>query len=151
MNIKDIKNNLKIIIYSYRKIVKNLLYFLIYMSLVIFSSLIITLPLWYAATKYSKFYTFTVLTSISAILIIVLINNLKKWIISKQKEGKSVKSIIMIPIKKTATFILFLSGLYAITLTYTSRLIYLAIILSIIYLLILGYFIFISRKHLETA
>lgn len=146
MNIKELNNFFKIIIFNYKKIIKNLFYFIIYLFLVVFSSLIITVPLWYTATEYTTVYTATVLISILLILGITLSKSIKKWIILKQKDGKNIKNIILIPIKKTGIFLLFVIGLYGIIILYKISLTIIAIILTFIYLILLGYYIFVYTK-----
>ena len=147
MNLKNITKNVIDIILNYNQLLKKTLYFIIYLTLVIFSSLVITLPLWYIATKYSKVYTIAVIISVLIVLGFILSKKILKWINSKQKEGIKITQIILIPIKKTGIFILFLIGFYIIVLTYSIDFFIIAILLTISYLLIFGYFIFIIRKN----
>ena len=150
MKFKEIKNYFRIIILNYKNILKKIFYLFIYLTVVVFSSLIITLPLWYTATLYSNIYTTTVLISIIIILGIALLKNIKKWIVLKQEQGLSTKNIIFIPIKKTGIILLFVSGIYGILVTYIRSYLFLAIILTIIYLTLLGYYIFIFKKINES-
>lgn len=150
MNTKELKKYLGIIILNYRQILIKALYFVIYLALVICSSLIITLPIWYAATHYSNTYTLIVIVSLLIIFGLTIVKNIKKWIFLKQKEGNSISNIILIPLRKSGIFILFIFGLYGIIFAYTRGLFFTAFLLTVCYLLILGYFIFISRKHNES-
>ena len=147
MNLKNITKNIISIIHNYNQLLKKSLYFIIYLTLVIFSSLVITLPLWYIATKYSKVYTIAVIISVLIALGFILSTKILKWVDFKQKEGIKMTQIILIPLKKAGIFILFLIGFYIIVLTYSIDFFIIAVLLSITYLLILGYFIFILRKN----
>ena len=147
MNLKNITKNVISIILNYNQLLKKSLYFIIYLSLVIFSSLVITLPLWYIATKYSKVYTIAVIISVLIALGFILSTKILKWVDFKQKEGIKMTQIILIPLKKAGIFILFLIGFYIIVLTYSIDFFMIAVLLTISYLLILGYYIFILRKN----
>lgn len=147
MNIKKIKNNLSIILLSYHQIIKKSIYIIISLILVVGSSLLITLPLWYLATEHSKIYTTAVIILFFLLIVASIVLSLKKWVISKKNEGLETSSIILIPVKKIITFILFAAVLYGIILVYTVGQMIAAILLTLSYLLILGYFIFISRKQ----
>ncbi len=146
MHIKNKMEKLFIILRNYRRLLKNLLYFLIYTILIAGSSLIITLPLWYAATEHSKGYTLTVILLIAVLTGLSLMRQLRNWIISKQKSGMSLSKIILIPIKKIAVLTLFIILFYGIVYIYSQRLLLIAVPLTAIYMLILGYYVFIYRK-----
>lgn len=137
------------IVLNYNQIIKKSFYFFIYLALVLCSSLVITLPLWYMATQHRKVYTTAVIILFSILLVLTFFKYIIKWVDSKQKEGYKHIEIILIPVKKAVTFVLFLFSLYIITLTYSNGFLLIAIFLTISYLLILGYFIFILRKHTE--
>jgi len=80
------------------------------------------------------------------IVIFVLTGKLKNWITSQHKSGKTSTQIILIPVKKAIIFILFTLGFYGIFLSLSLDLILLSILIAAFYFIILGYFIFISRK-----
>lgn len=150
MHIKNHMEELCIILRNYRRLLINLLYFLIYTILIAVSSLIITLPLWYAATKHSKGYTVTVILLIVGLTGLSLIRQLKQWIITKQKSGMGISKIILIPLKKIAVLTFFIFLLYGIVFLYSQGLLLIAVILTAIYILILGYYVFIYRKIKES-
>ncbi len=147
MNLKNITKNISTIILNYNQLIKKSLYFIIYLTLVLCSSLVITLPLWYIATKYSKVYTISVLISVLIVLVLTLFRKILKWVEFKQKEGIRIRKIILIPLKKAGTLITFIIGFYIIVLTYSMNFLLIAILLTISYLLILGYFVFILQKN----
>jgi len=146
MNKIDLITSLKIIITNYHKILKNISFLLFYLILIVTSGLIITLPIWYIATNYSNGYTYSVLLTLMLIVIFVLTGKLKNWITSQHKSGKTSTQIILIPVKKAIIFILFTLGFYGIFLSLSLDLILLSILIAAFYFIILGYFIFISRK-----
>lgn len=146
MHIKKQMEKLLIILKNYRRLLKNLLYFLIYTILITGSSLIITLPLWYAATEHSKGYTATVILLIAVLTGLSLMKQLRNWIISKQKSGMILSKIILIPIKRIAVLSLFIVLLYGIVYIYSLGLLLIAVPLTAVYMLILGYYVFIYRK-----
>ncbi len=150
MNIKNIKKNLSIIILNYNQIIKKSFYFIISMILVVGSSLIITLPLWYLATKHSKVYTITVIFLFLITFGFLIVLNFKKWIISKKEKDLNTSSIILIPVKKAFTFLLFAAGLYVIIIVYTLELLFAGVLLTAGYLITLGYFLFISKMKNES-
>ncbi len=150
MHIKNHMEELRIILRNYRRLLINLLYFLIYTILIAVSSLIITFPLWYAATEHSKGYTVTVILLIAGLMGLSLIRQLKQWIITKQKSGMSRSKIILIPIKKIAVLTFFIFLLYGIVFLYSQGLLLIAVLLTAIYIIILGYYVFIYRKIKES-
>lgn len=140
--------NLLIILLNYKRILKNIFYFLFYITLIICSGLLITLPIWYIATRFSKIYTITILLTIALLITLVLIGNFKKWVILKQKTGNTPFKILMIPLRKIGIFILFSLGIYVIIILYSLGFLLFSIVLTLCYLLFLGYFIFISKKKI---
>lgn len=150
MHIKNHMEELCIILRNYRRLLINLLYFLIYTILIAVSSLIITLPLWYVATKHSKGYTVTVILLIAGLTGLSLIRQLKQWIITKQKSGMSISKIILIPLKKIAFLTFFILLLYGLVFLYSQGLLLIAVLLTAIYILILGYYVFIYKKIKES-
>ena len=97
MNIKKLTEGILIILSNYQKVIKNLLYFLIYTIFIIGSSTVIILPLWYAATKHSKGYTIIVILVIVILTGLSIIRQLRQWVITKQKLGMGLSEIILIP------------------------------------------------------
>ena len=146
MNIKKLTEGILIILSNYQKVIKNLLYFLIYIIFIIGSSTVITLPLWYAATKHSKGYTIIVILVIVILTGLSIIRQLRQCAITKQKLGMGLSEIILIPFKKIAVFIFFTIWLYGIIFIYSRGLLLIAVPLTVIYIFTLGYFIFIYRK-----
>jgi len=137
---------LLIIILNYKRILKNIFYFLFYITLIICSGLLITLPIWYIATRFSKIYTIIVLLAISILITLVLIGNFKKWVILKQKSGKTTFEILMIPLREIGIFILFSLGIYGIIVSFSLGFLIFSIVLTLCYFLFLGYYIFITKK-----
>jgi hypothetical protein len=149
MSLKNILSTVKIILYKYKIFLNKFLYFLISAIFIVTSSFIITLPVWYTATKYSKIYTVVSVSLILLFLIYKIARNLKNWTEGKLKEGLSKKNIIMIPVRKTTIFLVFTAVFYLITLIYFKGFIIFAALSLVLYLLVLGYFIFIFRKRNE--
>ena len=146
MNTKNLIKGLIVILSNYQSLLKNYIYFLIYSALIIGSSLVITLPLWYAATEYSKGYTVIVILLIVLLTGMSLMRQLRHWVIAKQKLGMKLSEIILIPLKKIAVFSFFTIWLYGIIFIYSRGLFWVAVPLTVVYILVLGYFIFIYRK-----
>jgi len=142
--------NLLIIILNYKRILKNIFYFLFYITLIICSGLLITLPIWYIATRFTKIYTVIVLLTILILITLVLIGNFKKWIILKQKPGNTTLKILMVPLKKIGIFILFSLGIYGIIISFSMGFLIFSIVITLCYFLFLGYYIFISKKKYES-
>ena len=147
MNIKKLIKGLLVILGNYQRLVKNFLYFLIFTVIITGISLVITLPLWYAATKHSKGYTITVILLLIILTGIYLVQHLKKWVVSKQKSGISPTGIILIPLRKIAVFTFYILSLYGIIFIFSRGFLLIAISLSAAYLLMLGYYIFIHSKN----
>ncbi len=150
MNIKKLKINVTTILLNYNQILKRTFYFIIYLALVLCISLLITLPLWYLATRHSKVYTSAVIFLFLIVFILTILKYFIKWVNSKQKDGYRLIKIILIPVKKAGVFVLFIISLYIITLSYSTGYLLLAVLLTIIYLFILGYFIFVLRKNTDS-
>ncbi len=150
MNIKNLIKGLLVILSNYRRLLKNLLYFLIYTVLITGISLVITLPLWYAATEHSKGYTITVILLLIILTGIFLVRHLREWVVSKQKSGISLTAIILIPLRKIVVFTFFILCLYGIIFLFSRGLLLIAISLTAGYLLLLGYYIFIHSKNNES-
>ena len=146
MHINNPMEKLLIILGNYRRLLKNLLYFLIYIIIIACSSLIITLPLWYAATEHSKGYTVTVILLIAGLTCLSLIRQLKQWIITKKKSGMGLSKIILIPLKKITVLTFFILLLYGIVFLYSRDFLLIAVLLTALYILLLGYYAFIYRK-----
>ncbi len=146
MNIGNLLKGFLLILKNYQRLLKNLLYFLIYTLLITGSSLVITLPLWYAATKHSKAYTIIVILLLAASTGLLLIRQLKHWIINKQKSGMNLHQIILIPVKKISVFTFFIIWLYGIIFMYSRKLVFVAVPFTVVYILVLGYYVFIYRK-----
>ncbi|MCF6335661.1 MAG: hypothetical protein L3J12_07960 [Spirochaetales bacterium] len=72
---------------------------------------------------------------------------MKKWVNKKKKFGLTGRAIILIPVRKTAAAILFLSALYLIVFLFSRNLALPAILLSILYLLVFGYYFFIRNQQ----
>ena len=147
---KPIKG-LLVILGNYQRLVKNFLYFLIFTVIITGISLVITLPLWYAATKHSKGYTITVILLLIILTGIYLVQHLRKWVVSKQKSGISLTGIILIPLRKIAVLTFFILFLYGIIFLFSRGLLLIAISLTAGYLLLLGYYIFIHSKKNEST
>ena len=146
MNIENLLKGFLLILRNYQRLLKNLLYFLAYTVLITGSSIVITLPLWYAATKYSKTYTITVILLIAALTGLLVFRQLKQWVMNKQKSGLNLHQIILIPIKKISVFTFSTILLYGIIFMYSRQLLFIAVPFTIIYILVLGYYVFIYRK-----
>ncbi|MCK5200255.1 MAG: hypothetical protein KAR21_17985 [Spirochaetales bacterium] len=150
MNIRDPFKSLLIILSSYHRLLKSFLYFLIYTAIIIGISLVITLPLWYAATKHSRGYTIIFILLLVMLTGLSLLKHLRQWIKTKQKSGISLSEIILIPLKKIAVFTFFILYLYGIVFIFSRGFLLIAVPLTASYILILGYFIFIYRKKNES-
>lgn len=146
MNIKTIKDGLFIILNSYSHLLKFSLYFLLYTFIITGSSLLITLPLWYTATKHSTGYTIIVILLMITLTGLSLMRRLRQWVIVKQQSGMKILEIILLPIKKAAVFIFFTMWLYGIIFIYSLGLFLIAVLISAVYIIVLGYYIFIYRK-----
>ena len=139
-------NQILIILKNYFRVLKTLLQFIIYSGLILLSSLIITLPLWYAATEHSKAYTWTVILVLILLFSFLTFMRIRKWFYNKKKEGLSTRRIIIIPLKNLVVFIFFIIFMYIIFYIYSKGAIYAAAPLTVIYLLMIGYRVFIHRR-----
>ncbi len=147
MRLAGLTYKLIIIMKNYRKIVINFLYFLSFFLFISIISLVITFPLWFAATNYSKSYSVLVVSVIVLAAIFLGADRMKKWVNKKKKFGLTGRAIILIPVRKTAAAILFLSALYLIVFLFSRNLALPAILLSILYLLVFGYYFFIRNQQ----
>ncbi len=143
---KSIKG-IQTVLLNYQKLIQNSLLFLIYIISIIAVSFIITFPIWFAATKYSKTYSFLIIFVLLILLIVSFVKKLKKWFILKKSSGLSTVKIFLIPVKKLSVFLIFLILFYLILFLFSKSLLVLPIILSLAYLLALGSYIFIFRKN----
>ncbi len=147
MRENSIIQRLFIILSNYRNILIALLYFIAFVLFITAVSTAITFPLWFAATNYSKTYSAVVILIVLLTIMVLSVRRMKKWIAKKKGSGISNTSIILIPVRKTAVFLVFFSVLYLIVLMFSQHIPLPAISLSIVYLLALGYYFFIIKKN----
>jgi len=142
---KGIKG-IKIVLMNYQKLVQKSILFLIYIMSIITISIIITFPIWFTATKYSKLYSLSIIFILLSFIIISFTKKLHKWIVSKKESGLSTVKIFLIPVKKIVLFLIFIFLFYLILFLFSKKLLLFPIILSLGYLFALGSYIFIYRK-----
>jgi len=142
---KSIKG-IKIVLINYQKLIQKSVLFLIYIISIIAISVIITFPIWFTATKYSKLYSLLIIFILLLFIIISFTKKLQKWIVSKKESGLSIVKIFLIPVKKITVFLIFIFLFYFILFLFSKKLLLFPIILSLGYLLALGSYIFIYRK-----
>ncbi len=150
MKQNSITQKLFVILSNYQNILVALLYFLVFFLFISAVSTAITFPLWFAATNYSKTYSTVVILIVFITVLMLSARRMKKWIAKKKELGMSTTSIILIPVRKVAVFLVFFSVLYLIVLMFSQHLPLPAITLSIVYLLALGYYFFIIKKDADS-
>jgi hypothetical protein len=149
LNNNKIKSAFSIIILNYKRIIKNILVFFLYILLVVSSSVIITLPIWYVATHYSRLYTVIIILGVIILVSLGFYKKIKGWIILKQEKNNSFKDLLKFFSKKTGIFFLFLTGLYAIIFLFSKGQVITGVLLTFILFLLLGYFIFVRKINNE--
>ncbi|MCK5198094.1 MAG: hypothetical protein KAR21_07075, partial [Spirochaetales bacterium] len=88
----------------------------------------------------------TVILLIAGLTCLSLIRQLKQWIITKKKSGMGLSKIILIPLKKITVLTFFILLLYGIVFLYSRDFLLIAVLLTALYILLLGYYAFIYRK-----
>jgi len=142
---KSIKG-IQIVLDNYQKIIKKIVLVLTYVIVITGISYLITFPIWFIATKYSKTFSVLIIGVLSLLIIFTLVKKSHKWFVFKKGSGLSTLNILLIPVKNFTVFLIFLLFFYFIIILFSKKLIILSIILSLGYLLALGSYIFIFKK-----
>jgi len=142
---KSIKG-IQIVLENYKKIIKNSILLLVYVITIACISFLITYPIWFIATKFSKTFSFLILFILSLLIIVTLVKKLHKWFYSKKELGLSTLNILITPVKNFTVFLIFLLFFYFIIIIFSKKLIVLSIILSLGYLFTLGLYLFVYKK-----
>lgn len=108
-------------------------------------SALITLPLWYWATKQRSSFTAAVLTVLAAVMLFFAGKQLRAHINTLKTKGYSTSEIVLLPLKRVGKILAALGLIYITLITFTAVSAAAGVVSALVSITLIGILFFASR------